>query len=1026
MEAFLASPSGNILLGVIGNVLTEILFYMGDKGYEGLKGREPLKPHLDTTLTPILQKAVAAVARSAQFQNEHQARKLQMFLSAPEVEAIVRQIYASKLVLEQHDHLESIRAEFSALLSLQLGEAQHSPENLAFVEELFNLILQGCEQALQIAINRGVLAAHEAKSVARFHLLRDELAAIHKNLDFLTTQQQPNIQAILEFEKKYRQQVAARHEKIAPPNFDTVRKVPIDSLYVCPNFITTPKSRNEQPETLQINQFLSIIYRAVLLGNPGGGKSTFTLKLCHDLAAHYSKRLFAGRQVTPILVVLRDYGAEKKQRNCSILQFIETTANSDYQIQPPPGAFEYLLLNGRAVVIFDGLDELLETSYRQEISSDVESFCTLYPSVPTVVTSREVGYEQAPLDEEKFEIFRLSPFDEEQVKDYVGKWFSLDTHLTDEQQKQKVEAFLDESEVVPDLRSNPLILALLCNIYRGDGYIPRNRPDVYEKCALMLFERWDKGRGIRVPLPFEVHIKPTMMCLAHWIYTNEVLKSGVTEQSLVTKAADYLCPKVFDDRDEAEKAACEFIEFCRGRAWVFTDTGTTKEGERLYQFTHRTFLEYFTAIHLVRISRTPDDLRDILLPRIAKREWDVVAQLAFQIQDKKTEGAGDELLTSLLNQFRKAENEEKRNLLSFATRCLEFMVPTPKVRRDITTAVVEFYLDFGLEQVKQWQDSKNIVVENKADIFVNLVYSGTENLKAIANRVEVLFIEKINDSNESRSYLALELALVGLNNLINSNIHSVNIVFWQEVFERIIKACSTRIEELLEKHLSLCLAAFHQGMVSVGNFVKWHRLTGIFQLSFYCLFPFGKLSVAEVILPHVITMISYVGKQSEQSIIADLNELGYAALSSELPLVSKPHLIGFDFIHFNHLPINKSQNSLKFNSDALFGAFVLIAITLETKRQYTLIRAIKERTFPLFQLMRSVFLARFDSVDADRVQAEIDCCKFTPDQQTFIWQWVRQEINLVEASEQDETLLTNSPVEIDISPLTELITEFGC
>lgn len=83
MEAFLASPAGNILLGVIGNVLTEILFYIKNKGYETLKGEEPLKPHLDTTLTPILQKAVAAVARSAQFNDEQQAKKLRMFLASP-------------------------------------------------------------------------------------------------------------------------------------------------------------------------------------------------------------------------------------------------------------------------------------------------------------------------------------------------------------------------------------------------------------------------------------------------------------------------------------------------------------------------------------------------------------------------------------------------------------------------------------------------------------------------------------------------------------------------------------------------------------------------------------------------------------------------------------------------------------------------------------------------------------------------------------------------------------------------------
>ena len=42
-------------------------------------------------------------------------------------------------------------------------------------------------------------------------------------------------------------------------------------------------------------------------------------------------------------------------------------------------------------------------------------------------------------------------------------------------------------------------------------------------------------------------------------------------------------------------AAREFVEFCRGRMWVFTDAGTTVSGQRLYGFTHRTFLEYFAA-----------------------------------------------------------------------------------------------------------------------------------------------------------------------------------------------------------------------------------------------------------------------------------------------------------------------------------------------------------------------------------------------------------------------------------------------
>jgi len=51
------------------------------------------------------------------------------------------------------------------------------------------------------------------------------------------------------------------------------------------------------------------------------------------------------------------------------------------------------------------------------------------------------------------------------------------------------------------------------------------------------------------------------------------------------------------------------------------------------------------------------------------------------------------------------------------------------------------------------------------------------------------------------------------------------------------------------------------------------------------------------------------------------------------------------------------------------------------------------RRFPLFQFMQSVFLARFDSVYAEKVQAEMGVAEFTRKQQALVWQWVRQ-INL--------------------------------
>ena len=354
-----------------------------------------------------------------------------------------------------------------------------------------------------MAIDKGFLSAHEARSAARARLIIDELAAIKAKVKFLSGKDQPDIQEIEEYESKLREQVANRHAHIVPPHFDARRRIPIDDLYVTPNLASAKQAPRQRPQHMEFTQddLTSFLYRAVLLGSPGSGKSSLANKICHDVALNYAQRPLGSRRVTPVLVILREYGSVRKERRLSILQFIEELSNATYQIAAPNGAVEYLLRSGRLFIVFDGLDELLDTSYRQQVSEDVESFCALYPSVPVLVTSREVGYEQAPLNQREFQPLHILPFEQHQIEEYVNKWFATDQELTKGQQEDKGRTFLKESRSVPDLRNNPLMLALMCNIYRGENYIPRNRPDVYEKCAIMLFEKWDKSRGINVPLP---------------------------------------------------------------------------------------------------------------------------------------------------------------------------------------------------------------------------------------------------------------------------------------------------------------------------------------------------------------------------------------------------------------------------------------------------------------------------------------------------------------------------------------------
>jgi hypothetical protein len=103
----------------------------------------------------------------------------------------------------------------------------------------------------------------------------------------------------------------------------------------------------------------------------------------------------------------------------------------------------------------------------------------------------------------------------------------------------------------------------------------------------------------------------------------------------------------------------------------------------------------------------------------------------------------------------------------------------------------------------------------------------------------------------------------------------------------------------------------------------------------------------------------------------------------------------------------------RISSNALFSAFALLATILEgiERRErrklgkllvFKRIEQLRESRIPFFASIYWTFIARFESVGTDKLQAELDGCGFTDEQQTFVWRWVRKEINLVEWTEQEE------------------------
>lgn len=455
------------------------------------------------------------------------------------------------------------------------------------------------------------------------------------------------------FAAKVRSQVVALHNSIRLPHIGVSRAVRYDLLYVQPGI--------ESPDQVRL-RIGAPGDRTVILGDPGAGKSTFAAKFAHDIAADGSGRV-------PFLLVLRELTGTFGEGGHELLHYLEMVCKAPYNVKPPPDAIDYLLRTGRAVVVLDGLDEIVQTDLRRRVVALVEGFAHLYPLVPILVTARRVGYEEAPLNSGQFATAHVLEFTEKQVKTYVRRWFLLDEATSPVERKRLTASFIEDSEQIAELRSNPLLLALLCAMYSSDRYLPSDLAQVYERCALMLFEQWDAKRGVPLPLKFHGRLRSAVQHLAWKMFTAPEPGKAQTRTRIVNALTEYLEDKL-GDRDESVATAEQFLAFCTGRAWILTDVGAT-ESEPQFGFTHRTFLEFFAAEHLVRTHRTAADLWATLGPNAD--QWDVVAQIALQLYERNVEGGTDELLTEALSS----------DGLGFAARALHHAQPSTRIVQTI-------------------------------------------------------------------------------------------------------------------------------------------------------------------------------------------------------------------------------------------------------------------------------------------------------------------------------------------------------
>ncbi|QIX61914.1 hypothetical protein HER32_12260 [Hymenobacter sp. BT18] len=407
-----------------------------------------------------------------------------------------------------------------------------------------------------------------------------------------------------------------------------------------------PTSRYVYPRILSYGNIFSGAKNVVVLGNPGAGKSVMCKSIICSILED-NKTDFEDKTIfdtLPFRIELRKYYQFKKDKKNGIIKYISFMLEHEYQIANIPDLKIKELFNTfKTLVFFDGLDEIFDVSEKIDIKNDIEIFCMTFDNARCVVTSRIIGYEEVKLKSSLFCDINIINFNNEQISQYVRQWYANE-EVDEDLRKQDVEGFLShKDEIDAELITNPLLLSLIVILYRNNLKIPESKLEIYQSCTKTLVDKWDGIKELNIALDDDISKRKESIFadLAFWHYEQAGSKNASITNIRVQEAiAEAIVNKlkITDDFIRAMEMAEKFLDYAQKRSLYFDNN-----------FTHKTFLEYFTAFWIysnVEKKHKVDERNRIIKKYIASNFWYVVLELLLNMIDDNQ--ADNEMLDELI------------------------------------------------------------------------------------------------------------------------------------------------------------------------------------------------------------------------------------------------------------------------------------------------------------------------------------------------------------------------------------------